>query len=537
MELRYYQKEAMHSIIQKFDEGNRSTLLVMATGTGKTIVFSKLCEHYVKLGKRILILAHREELLEQAADKLAQSTGLGTALEKAESTCLGSFFRVVVGSVQTLMSDKRLSRFKKDYFDLIIVDEAHRIMANSYLKILDYFSAANVLGVTATPERSDMKNLGQVLDSLAYEYGLARAIKDGFLVKIKALTLPLKLDLSAVATQAGDFKTKDLGTALDPYLESIADEMVAHCSERKTVVFLPLVATSQKFCDLLNKKGFRAVEINGNSKDRKEVLRDFKNDKYNIITCAQLLIEGWDDPSVDCVIMLRPTKVRSMYCQAVGRGTRLFPGKDHLLLLDFLWHTERHELCRPTSLITTDDEVVKQATKIIEEEGCALDLLDEVIEKAESDTIAQREEALAKQLEEMKKRKRALVDPLQFEMSIQAEDLVNYVPEFGWQSAPPSDKQVQALEKLGILPDQVDNAGKASLLLDRLDKRKHEGLTTPKQIRLLERYGFNHVGTWQFENAKNLIARIAASGWRIPNGINPKEYKPNEITTNYFTFN
>jgi len=124
----------------------------------------------------------------------------------------------------------------------------------------------------------------------------------------------------------------------------------------------------------------------------------------------------------------------------------------------------------------------------------------------------------------MRRRKQKLVDPLQFEMSIQAEDLSNYVPSFGWEMAPPSDKQVKALEKLGILPDQIDNAGKANLMLDRLQKRKEQGLATPKQIRRLEIYGFKNVGTWKFENASKMISRIAANGWRIPKGITPNKY-------------
>ena len=116
------------------------------------------------------------------------------------------------------------------------------------------------------------------------------------------------------------------------------------------------------------------------------------------------------------------------------------------------------------------------------------------------------------------------MDPLQFEMSIQAEDLSGYVPAFGWEMAPPSDRQKRTLEKLGILPDEIDNAGKAAKILERLDRRRTEGLTTPKQIRFLEGRGFQHVGTWQFETAKKLIDRIAANGWRVPAGINPQEY-------------
>jgi hypothetical protein len=126
----------------------------------------------------------------------------------------------------------------------------------------------------------------------------------------------------------------------------------------------------------------------------------------------------------------------------------------------------------------------------------------------------------------MKHRKRKLVDPLQFEMSIQAEDLAGYVPSFGWEMGPPSDKQVKTLEKLGIFPDQIESAGKAAKVLDRLDKRRSEGLTTPKQIRFLEGRGFQHVGTWQFQEAKNLIDRVAGNGWRVPHDITPHEYKP-----------
>ncbi len=371
-----------------------------------------------------------------------------------------------------------------------------------------------------------MKNLGQYFESLAYEYTLPKAIREGYLSPIKALTIPLQLDLSGVTMQSGDFKAGEIATALDPYLHQIADEMGKYCRDRKTVVFLPLVKTSQKFRDILNDHGFRAAEVNGDSKDRTEILTGFDRGDYNVLCNSMLLTEGWDCPSVDCVVVLRPTKVRSLYSQMVGRGTRLHPEKDHLLLLDFLWHTERHELCHPANLICDNDDVTRQMTKNLEEAaGCPVDI-EEAERTAAEDVVAQREEALANKLAEMKRRKKKLVDPLQFEMSIQAEDLAGYVPAFGWEMAPPSDKQKTALEKLGIMPDEINNAGKASKLLERLDKRKQEGLTTPKQIRCLEKYGFQHVGTWKFEAAKHLIDRIAANGWTVPSGINRQEYRP-----------
>ena len=525
-ELRPYQQQARDRIHAEWDAGHTRTLLVLPTGTGKTIVFASVAADQVRAGDRVLILAHRGELLEQAADKLQRSTGLVSAVEKAESTCLDSWFRVVVGSVQTLQRTARLERFPQDYFGTIIIDEAHHAITDGYRRILDYFGSAKVLGVTATPDRGDMRNLGEVFDSLAFEYKLTDAIKEGYLCKIMAQTIPLQLDITSVTMSGGDYAVGDLGTALDPYLEQIAAEMARRCKSRKTVVFLPLIKTSQKFRDLLNTYGFRAAEVNGQSDDRRQVLADFDAGKYNVLCNSMLLTEGWDCPSVDCVVVLRPTKVRSLYSQMVGRGTRLSPGKTDLLLLDFLWMTDKHELCRPADLVCEDRAVARQMTETLAETGCPEDI-EQAAAQASEDVVAQREEALAKQLAEQRRKKAKLVDPLQYEMSIQAEDLAGYVPAFGWEAGPPSEQQTAALEKLGILPDAVESAGKAALLLDRLNKRRDEGLTTPKQIRCLEKYGFQHVGTWSFEAARHMIDRIAAQGWRgVPKGVNPRTYTP-----------
>ena len=525
IQLRPYQQEAETAVFEQWSGGVHRTLLVLPTGTGKTIVFAKIAEECVREGKRVLILAHRKELLDQAADKILQSTGLRCAVERAGETSLDSWYRITVGSVQTLMRDTRLDQFDPDYFSVIIVDEAHHCVSDSYQKVLQYFDDAHVLGVTATPDRGDMRNLGQYFESLAYEYTLPQAIREGYLTPIRAVTIPLQIDMAQVGVQAGDFKAGEIDTALDPYLFSIANEMMHYCRERKTVVFLPLIRTSQKFCEILNSIGFRAAEVNGNSDDREEILNDFESGKYNVLCNSMLLTEGWDCPSVDCIIVLRPTKVRSLYAQMVGRGTRLNDGKDHLLLLDFLWMTEKHELCHPASLICESEEVAQQMTKnMAEQAGVEMDI-EEAEKMASEDVVAQREEALAKQLAEMKRRKRKLVDPLQFEMSIQAEDLSGYIPSFGWEMAPPSDAQKKSLEKAGIMPDEIENAGKASKLLDRIAKRRDAGLTTPKQIRFLESRGFQHVGTWQFDDARKLIDRIAANGWRIPRGIDPRTYE------------
>ncbi|MCD8021495.1 MAG: DEAD/DEAH box helicase [Lachnospiraceae bacterium] len=524
-QLRPYQIEAKQAVISEWEHGHQKTLLVLPTGCGKTVVFASVTENQVSKGHRVLIMAHRGELLTQAADKLRTASGLDSVLEKAESSSLGSFIPVTVGSVQSLAQEKRLARFPQDYFQDIIVDEAHHCLSDSYKRVLEHFPDANVLGVTATPDRGDMKNLGEYFDSKAYEYSMTDAIRDGFLVPIKAQMIPLELDIHGVGISSGDFSAGEIGCALEPYLEQIAQEMVHYCQGRKTVVFLPLIATSQKFCQMLNDVGLSAAEVNGNSDDREQVLTDFENGRYDVLCNSMLLTEGWDCPSVDSIVILRPTKIRSLYQQMVGRGMRLSPGKDALLLLDFLWMTARHDLCRPSALLSKDEIIAAKIDKSLKENLEAFDLI-EAEEQAERDVLAEREAALAKQLEEMRGKKRKLVDPIQYALSIAAEDLANYVPTFAWEMAPPSEKQLQFLERRGIFAESVENSGLASLLIDRLKRRQDEGLATPKQIRCLERYGFRRVGTWQFDDASALISRLSNNRWRVPYDINPAYYRP-----------
>lgn len=524
MQLRPYQENAKEEIFKEWDAGNRKTLLVLPTGTGKTIVFSKVIEECVRRGQRVLVLAHRAELLDQAADKLERSTGLKTAREKAEETSIGSWERVIVGSIQSMAQEKRLARLKPDHFGAIIVDEAHHVLSNTYKHVLNHFDKANVLGVTATPDRGDMQNLGQFFDSLAYEYTLPKAIKEKYLSPIKALTLPIKLDISEVKQTAGDFAVNQLGNALDPYLRKIAEEMVKHCMNRKTVVFLPLVKTSQKFRDILNELGFRAAEVNGTSKDREQVLKDFENDKYNVLCNSMLLTEGWDCPSVDCIVVLRPTRVRSLYSQMVGRGTRLFEGKDHLLLLDFLWHTDRHELVHPAHLIAENEETAKEATRMIEEAGGPVDIED-IQEAAAEEATAKREEALAKRLEKLKRKKKRLVDPIQFAMEIEDKDFVNYQPLFGWEADKPTEDQVKQIEKAGIDPTEINTQGQAEKLLNKVQEREAKNLTTAKQIKQLSQRGYQNVENWTFDQANKLIKQTAANKWRTLHA-NPAAYQP-----------
>lgn len=535
MELRPYQREAAASVLRAWDGGIRSTLLVLPTGTGKTIVFSKVIEERVRRGGNVLVLAHREELLQQASDKLATATGLRTALEKAESSALDAWENVTVGSVQTLQGEARLSRFAPDHYDTIVVDEAHHAVSPSYRRVLDHFPEARVLGVTATADRGDRRSLGEVFETIAYEYTLPRAIRDGYLSPIRALTLPLKLDISGVKMQNGDYQAAALGHALDPYLKGIAAAIRETCRGRKTVVFLPLIATSRRLRDCLLEEGVQAEEVNGESEDRQAVLQWFHSAGRGSVLCnSMLLTEGWDEPSVDCVCVLRPTKVRALYAQMVGRGTRLSPGKENLLLLDFLWMTERHDLCRPAHLVCQNDDISARVAELLAEqtegadEGMGFDLL-AAEEDSEMTAREEREESLRRELEAQRMKKRALVDPLQFEMSIAPDGKAAlYEPDpFDLrEQAPPSAAQLAALEKAGIYAGDIRCAGQASHLLETIRKRRGEGLSTPKQIRCLERYGFVNVGEWSFQAANSMVTRIAANGWRVPSGVSPTNYQP-----------
>ena len=519
--LRPYQEEARDAVLREWEQGHRRTLLVLPTGCGKTVVFSDVAKHQADKGDRILVMAHRGELLSQAAEKLKSAAGLDSVLEKAGSTGLGSPAPVTVGSVQTLCREKRLARFPENYFGTVIVDEAHHALSESYRRVLDHFPGANVLGVTATPDRGDRRSLGRFFDSLAYEYPMNKAIQDGFLCPVKAQMIPLELDIHDVGLSSGDFAAEEIGSALDPYLEQIASEMRNYCTGRKTVVFLPLVKTSQRFAALLNQNGLRACEINGESVNRAAILEDFQAGKYDVLCNSMLLTEGWDCPAVDCVVVLRPTRVRGLYQQMVGRGMRLSPGKDHLLLLDFLWLTEQHDLCRPSSLLSRDEKIARKIDETIRASEGGFDLI-EAEEKAARDLLAEREKALANQLAVMRSRTRRLVDPIQYALSIADEDLSNYEPSFPWEMAPPSEKQLAYLEKCGIHAGSVSCMGLASQIIERLKLRQDAGLSTPKQIRLLERYGFRQVGTWRFETASQMISRIADNNWVLPRGMNPE---------------
>ncbi len=523
MDLRPYQVAAAVAVEREWLKLFR-TLLVLPTGTGKTIVFSALARNAVAAGGRVLILAHREELIRQAADKLAKATGLACSVEKADESSVGRLELVTVGSVQSLLNLARRDAIAAPTH--IIVDEAHHALAESYQAVLRHWPEAKVLGVTATPDRGDMRDLGAYFESLAFKYTMPQAIAEGYLCKIKALTIPLTIDLGAVKVQGGDYQAAGLGAALEPYLAQIAAEMAEHCRGRRTLCFLPLIDTSCKFVAMLNAAGLRAREVHGLSDDRAQALQEFHDGRWNVLSNAMLLTEGYDEAGIDCVVVLRPTKVRSLYAQMVGRGTRIHPGKDHLLLLDFLWMSERHSLCHPAHLLAEDDEVAKKMVAAAERAaGAAMDIDADALAQAKADVVADREAALALKLAEMRHRKRELVDPLQYAASVGAVGLMDYKPVLPAEAALPGAEQLEALAAAGIFPGEVTSAGHAAAILGAVQARKAAGLSTPKQVRCLERYDFAHAGQLDYVTAQSFIRRIAANGWRVPHGMKPEGEK------------
>ena len=490
MKLRPYQQEAVDAIIDHWNEWQRE-LLVLPTGCGKTVVFNTVA--HGRPGN-VLILAHRDELIEQARDKYYRMFAEPAGKIKAAET---NIQRVTVGSVQTMM--------RRDYtnlFQTVIVDEAHHSISDSYQTVLGQFPEARVLGVTATPDRGDKKSLARYYDGIAYEYGLKQAVAEGYLCNITARTVPLKIDMSNVKISCGDFQVDSVAETLEPYLPKIAEAIQLYASARKTVVFCPLISIAQELAGMIP----GAREVNGMSPNRKETLEWFDQAGPGSVLCnAMLLTEGWDCPSVDCVVVLRPTKIRSLYAQMVGRGTRLSPGKENLLILDFLWLCKKHNLCKPANLVSDNEEDTEKVTRQTEEEE--IDLFD-----AMSDAEEQRRSALAAALAQQQKKKSKLLNPLDVFTFLDDMELLNYEPVFQWETAEATEPQVKALESFGLDAEGITK-GYASKVIDKMIKRRKAGLATIKQINALRKHGYEPTD-WSFEQASKKLSALAAVGWQ-----------------------
>lgn len=490
MQLRPYQEQCIGQVFSSWRE-HRKNLIVLPTGSGKTIIFANIAH---RASGRTLILAHREELLQQAVDKIRKSTGLIAGLERAESTARFDA-KVVVGSIQTMI--RRLDMFGTDQFQTVIVDEAHHVAADSYQKVLGHFSLSKVLGVTATPDRSDKKQLGSFFENVAYEITLMNLIKQGYLAPIKVRVCDVSIDLSRVKFSVGDFDANDTSDALEPYLERVA-EQIKEFGGKKTLIFLPLIATSQMMTRICHAIGLNVKHVDGQSEDRADILKWFKEQDRAVLCNAMLLTEGYDEPSIDTIVCLRPTRSRALYTQMVGRGTRIHPGKTHLTILDFLWMTGRHNLVRPTCLVTSD-EIGKIADEMIEKQG-EFDL-----EEVAGNAVAERERSLARELAKKKRNNGKTLDPLEFALAIHSSSIADFEPTMSWHSQPVSDKQSAMLAKSGFDVSLVTCKGHASMIIDQLMTRSNLKLATPKQIYYLSKYGIKNAQTWKFDAASKFL--------------------------------
>jgi superfamily II DNA or RNA helicase len=479
--LRPYQEEAVTAVLTKRDQYQK-LLMVMPTGAGKTIVFSHIAHRIWQAAKeKTLILAHRDELIDQAIDKLQRATGLKASREQADSS--GSKrSTVVVASVASLKTD-RLTKWPRNYFGQIIVDECHHILADTYQRILDHFPDAKVLGVTATADRGDKRNLGTYFEEVACEIDLLSLIRDRYLSKIEAHTIPLKIDLRAVKTTAnGDLCAEEVSHAIEPYLEKIADIIAAECAHRKTLVFLPLIWLSEQFAGICKNKGLAAEHVDGTSPDRADILDRFSTDQTRLLSNCMLLTEGYDEPSIDCVICLRPTKIRSLYAQMVGRGTRIHPGKTELLLIDFLWLSDEHALIKPAHLLASDNEEARAMASFGDRD------LAEAKERAEAERLAAHEK-LAARLAANQNKKRKTFNALEFCVALRNLALADYEPTMRWHSKPVSEKQAALLLKNGIDLATVKNAGHAHVLIETIMNRYDLRLASVRQLVYLRKLG------------------------------------------------
>jgi superfamily II DNA or RNA helicase len=532
---RPYQSEAMESVDAGWARFSRQ-LISMGTGLGKTLIFSNIANLEARRGGRALILAHTDELLEQARDKLFRATGLVADKEKADEMA-SQQASVVVGSVQTMARKTRLMGFRDDHFSLVIVDEAHRSLADSYQRILRYFHfgahaiaedwempppdiptihKAKILGVTATPDRGDKRSLGEFFQHVAYDYGLLQGVRDGYLVRPIVRNIPIKIDLKGIRRMAGDLNAEDLAIRITPFLRAIAAAIKTEAGDRKTVVFTPSVETARLVAEACRDNGLSADFVSGGCTDRDAKIAAFdKGPAGSVIACAMLLVEGWDCDTASCVCVLRPTKIRSMFVQAVGRTTRPLTGlidglatadervaaiaasaKPNCMILDPLWLADNLDLIRPIDLVVT-----KKRLKVEDLDG---DLID-AAEKAERDLLKSLEKAAKKH----SRKNSRTIDPLVFAVSVGDDALKSYTPSEPWEATEPDPDQIEFLAKNGIDVSKILCRGHAAKIEERIRSRKNLGLCTPKQMNFLVKMGLpeSEAALKSFEEAGRLIGR------------------------------
>lgn len=509
--LRPYQIEGVEAIERcLFEEHHKRTLAVLATGLGKTMIFSEVARREVAKGHRVLVVAHRTELLEQAAAKLG-ALGLDVGLEQARNFAGGH--SVVVASVQTLRG-KRLRRWSPDHFSLVIIDEAHHAAALSYRQILDRFRESRVLGVTATPDRGDGKGLSALFGSVAYRMEIRDGIKGGWLAPVTATRVMVDgLDLSAVRITAGDFNQGELDLAMraPEAVHGVAEPVVKLSGGRKTLLFSVTVEHARALANAINELAPNtATALDGTSSReyRSDVLRRYKAGEIRVLVNCALFTEGFDAPETSCVAIARPTKSRALYTQMVGRGTRIAPGKSDCLVIDFAGVAGRHSLVGPHDALAGEElgEAERRAIEVAMGGGGAKNVLMLIDDAKES--VAAAEAAAEAARKERENRK-----PIQWStLDVQLFGDESAGPE-QWRGVPPTDGQIAYLERKGIDLRNIPDKARASAMIEGLRQRQTGDLCTYKQAKILSRYGID-VSNLRFHDARMLLDKLARNKWK-----------------------
>lgn len=482
-------------------EGNTFTRVLgcAATGAGKTIMATALIERWREREKRCLFIADSDELCAQAVEKMHKAAGIIADLEKAESRA-SKHSPVVVGSIQTLSGAHRLERLPADHFHRVIADEAHLSLAPNWQRVLNRFheGGARIVGVTATPERSDGIPLMSFYQHMAAEIPLFTLIDRKHLSPIVVRTCPLEISIKG---KVSDGEMEDVAAELEAYSSAIIDSIEQYAADRKRIlIFHPSRAASRRFTAALQARGIAAQHIDGDSKDRPQILAGFGRGDFRVLNNAQLLMKGYDEPTLDCVIILRPTKSRTAYIQMVGRGTRLFcphgcdswcdhaERKHDMLLLDYLWQFPGMNLMAPACLATDNPEQAAAIQKKLRDgKGDALNIMD-----VDAAALGEREEQLVAALKRAGKKRAMILDARQFGAVMHQPELMDYEPRAAWQAQAMTPRQASALRNFGVDPATVKGKGHASALLNFLFSRMNSGGATVKQVLMLSEFGIDN---------------------------------------------
>jgi superfamily II DNA or RNA helicase len=359
--LRDYQKECLETVLSEFSAGTRRQLVSLPTGSGKTVVMAAIARHF---NKKTLLLAHREELLTQAIEKFRLFwPDVSVGLCKAEDNEIHA--QVVIGSVQSCSRPKRLEQLRALGFEVMMIDEAHHSVSDSYQSVINelgFGKGSNrlLLGVTATPKRADKVGLGETFEKIVYSRSIGTMIKAGYLSPVIGRKILTNFTLQKLKTSNGDFALDELAEAVNTADRNdfIVDKFIEYGKERKGVAFCVDVQHCHDLAEAFRRRGIAAESVWGDMSpdERKRVLDHLKSGKIQIATSCGVLTEGFDDPTINLVAMCRPTKSHTLYIQSVGRGLRIWPGKQNCLVLDF---TDRgHNLDSTLNLSSTIPEAL-----------------------------------------------------------------------------------------------------------------------------------------------------------------------------------